>query len=128
MLHTLLDLFGAGAPFDLVAWLKAFLFTQIVEAPIYRWAVPATWRNALLASTITHPFVWFLFPYLTVWFGIAWVTTAIVSEIFAWVVEAVFHKRVRSALSWRRAFLVSLVANGTSVSLGLLVRELTGWV
>jgi len=42
--------------------LKAFAFTEIVEAPLHRRLVPTRWGPALAAGAITHPFVWFLFP------------------------------------------------------------------
>jgi hypothetical protein len=44
----------------MMAWLIAFAFTQAVEVPIYLRA-GAGWRAAFLASTLTHPFVWFGF-------------------------------------------------------------------
>jgi hypothetical protein len=93
-----------------VAWLKAFAFTEIVEAPIYRAALRVTWWKALLASAITHPFVWFFFPWL---------------ELFAWLVEALFFRRA-ARVAWKRALLWSFVANAASVVLGLTSRALFG--
>jgi hypothetical protein len=112
---------------DLVAWAKAFAFTQIVEAPIYRFVVPTRWTIALAASAITHPFVWFAFPPLGAAFGWGWTLTSIVSEIFAVTVEAVLVRQA-SRVGWRRAFGVSLLANCTSVAIGLAVRHTTGLI
>lgn len=68
----------------LAVWLRAFAFTQIVEAPVYRRALGVSWIAALGASAITHPFVWFVFPRL----GSSWLVRTATSEIFAWLVEA----------------------------------------
>jgi len=112
---------------EIVAWAKAFAFTELVEAPIYRRLVPASWRTALAASAITHPFVWFVFPRVGQRLELGWLTTSITSEIFAVVVEAAFFRRA-CRISWRRAWLVSLFANGASVALGLFVRYAFGIV
>lgn len=112
---------------DLVAWAKAFAFTELIEAPIYRRLIPTSWRLALAASAITHPFVWFAFPLLGEWLTLGWTATSIVSEVFAVAVEAVFFRRL-CRISWRRAGLVSLLANGSSVALGLFLRATLGIV
>lgn len=112
---------------DLVAWGKAFAFTQAVEAPIYRWLVPAGWGAALAASAITHPFVWFAFPWLGERLDLSWTVTVILSEVFAVATEAAFF-RIACDVRWRRAALVSLGANMASVTLGLLARSMFGIV
>jgi hypothetical protein len=103
------------------AWLVAFLFTQVVEVPLYLRA-GARWHVALLASTLTHPVVWFGFPLLYRW-GVGYWGMAVLAEAFAVGVEAVWlsARGVRRALRW------SLLANVASVTLGLLSRELFGW-
>jgi hypothetical protein len=107
----------------MLPWAKAFLVTEIVEAPIYRIAIPARWRYALGASAVTHPFVWFAFPEL----DLDWTVIAILSETFAVVVEAIFFwKLVRVRLA--RALLVSILANGSSVAVGLFLRSRFGIV
>lgn len=112
---------------DLVAWARAFAFTQLVEGPIYRIFVPTRWGPALAASAITHPFVWFAFPWIGDRLDLSWTVTAIVSEVFAVAIEAVFFRFV-FGVRWRRAALVSLAANVTSVTLGLLARAMFGIV
>lgn len=106
-------------------WFRAFAFTQVVEAPIYRRLLGCTWGQALMASTITHPFVWFVFPELRHVTHLSYVSVSILAELFAWWVEALYFYLVTKA-GFRRALLVSLLANGTSVSLGLLSRALFG--
>lgn len=110
----------------MLAWLRAFLFTEAVEAPIYRALVKARWRVGLGASAITHPFVWFAFPYLRFIPGVSYLVMVVLAELFAWSVEAVYL-RLLLRVSVIRAMLVSLIANGASLGLGLLLRKLTGF-
>ncbi len=102
-------------------WLIAFAFTQAVEVPIYLRA-GAGWRAAFLASALTHPFVWFGFPYVRK-LGLDYSETLILVECFAIGVETVWL----SARGAKRAFYWSLLANLTSVTLGFLFRRLFGW-
>jgi len=127
------------------AWLGAFCFTQVVEVPIWTFALrrdrdappwwprlkPAgpsatplpTWANLAIAygaSAITHPFVWFAFPRYAPGGYLAMVLQA---ELFAVLVEALYMRAF--GLSWALGW--SLVANGASAGLGLFSRELFGW-
>jgi hypothetical protein len=103
------------------AWLRAFIFTQLIEVPIYarglRCGIPA----AFGASALTHPIVWFVIfhPRWQAGYG----TKLIVAELFAWLAEAAYFRLV-----WRRprALLWALVANAASLGLGLLSRRLFG--
>lgn len=115
----------------MLAWLIAFIFTQIVECPIYIKAFLKTEpslrkniRKALGASALTHPVVWFFFPKL--WYALDWPLgywgMAFFAELFAVVVEALYLK----LWNIRRAFLWSFVANAASLSLGLLSRHFFG--
>jgi hypothetical protein len=104
-----------------MAWLIAFAFTQAVEVPIYLRA-GAGWRAALLASTLTHPFVWFGFSTVRK-LGLGYSGTLVLVECFAIVVETVWL----SSRGVKRAFYWSLLANLTSVTLGFLSRRLFGW-
>jgi hypothetical protein len=100
------------------AWLAAFVFTQIVEIPIYRRALDGRFWVAFGASAITHPVVWFLFPLLP----LPYLAYTAAAEVFAVVVEALYLRAfgLKNALAW------SLLANGASLSLGLLSRYLFG--
>ena len=104
-----------------MAWLIAFTFTQAVEVPIYLWA-RAGWRAALLASSFTHPLVWFGFSTVRGW-GLSYSATLVVVEAFAIIIEAVWL----SSQGVKRAFLWSLGANLTSVTLGFASRAVFGW-
>lgn len=107
-------------------WVRAFVFTQIIEAPIYRRTLNASWTRALLPSTLTHPFVWFAFPALGHALGLGYVSMVVLAELFAWLVEALFFVATRPRVKLGRALLVSLLANGVSLSLGLACRALFG--
>jgi hypothetical protein len=107
------------------AWLHAFLLTQAIELPFYSRALaprPLAGRVTLGlgASLLTHPVVWFAMPALV---QRPYVAMAIVAESFAVLVEAGYLATLRVRAAWRW----SLAANLTSVSVGLLLRELVGW-
>jgi hypothetical protein len=102
-------------------WLAAFVLTQVLEVPVYLRA-GAGWRTALLASTLTHPVVWFGFPLLGR-MGLGYWGMVAAAETFAVGLEALWL----SANGVRRAFAWSLLANATSVGGGLLIRSLFGW-
>ena len=105
----------------MMAWLSAFLFTQVVEVPIYLRA-RAGWPAALLASTFTHPWVWFGFATVRGWVH-SYSAAVVIVEAFAISVEAVWL----SSRGVKRAFLWSLGANLTSVTVGFASRALFGW-
>ena len=48
----------------LAHWAFAFLFTQVVEIPIYMRGLRVGPVKAFGASAITHPVVWFVIPHL----------------------------------------------------------------
>lgn len=110
-------------------WLEAFLLTQAVEMPIYAFALwrlfRPGWRVLVLAfaaSAITHPIVWFGFP----WFRWNYWLLYGVVETFAIVVEAAYlwmlGMRPLQALTW------SFVANAASVAVGEFLRRVLGWI
>ena len=105
----------------LLLWARAFLFTQVVEVPIYLRGTDGRWGTSLLASTFTHPVVWFLIPG---WVPDAWGYWGMVAvaELFAVGAEAawLYWRGVRRALLW------SLLANGASSLFGLLLRGCFG--
>jgi hypothetical protein len=102
------------------AWLYAFLFTQMVEIPIYAVGLRVSLLAAFGASAITHPVLWFvLFPHL----HLSYLWLVVVGESFAVLVEAAYFAFV---FRRRRALLWSLLANASSLGLGLLSRFLFG--
>lgn len=108
-------------------WLRAFVLTQVVEVPIYRLAAAARLPYALAASALTHPFVWFFFPWLAERLAWSWGTMAVAAELFAWLVEAAWLG-LAARVRWPRALFASLVANGASAGVGLALRALWGIV
>ena len=99
-------------------WLLAFGLTQLIEVPIWlvaawRLSIPRRLLIAFGASTITHPILWFAFP----WESWPYVPTLLLGEGFVIVVEALFAK----SLGLRDAWLWSIFANATSVAIGALI-------
>ena len=105
------------------SWLVAFLLTYAVEAPIVvaltRGTEPPPARRAalaLFAQLATHPLVWFVFPYIV---GLRGGTATLLSELWAWLAEAVFYALAFRGLTLTRAVAVSALANGASVLVGV---------
>jgi hypothetical protein len=107
-----------------LAWLRAFAVTQLVEVPVYTRVCRATRAQAFGASLVTHPILWFvIFPHLHA----SYLGKCVAGELFAWLVEAAYLRALRIEPRWPRALLCSLAANGASVAVGLLLRALTGY-
>jgi hypothetical protein len=114
-------------------WFWAFLFTQVVEVPIYMRALRARFHEALGASSLTHPIVWFVIPGLcdslylqiiqrrtSIWLAPStrYVMMVVVAEVFAVVAEAIYFRIIGLEKPWRW----SLIANMASFGLGSLSR------
>jgi hypothetical protein len=110
-------------------WLAAFVFTQIVEVPIYLFAIarararsfrPIDLAIAFGASAITHPILWMLFPRSLS--PRDYVIVTAFAEALVVLVEAAWLRLfgVRRAIAW------SLLANAASLGLGLISRALFG--
>jgi hypothetical protein len=101
-------------------WFNAFLVTLLIETPIVarmlrgRTEPRTAVELALLATSLTHPFLWFAWrPVVDDY------TTYVVSgEALVFLAETCVYRKVTS---WRYAALVSLVANGASWGLGWLL-------
>lgn len=129
-------------------WARAFAFTAAIEIVVAallfalllrvgldKDAAPgsterrpfARWARLIgllfFANLASHPAVWFVFPSLDLSYPamVAW------AETWAVASEAIFYWLVFSDVGLGRAVGVSLVANGSSFGLGLVVRSLTGW-
>ena len=107
-------------------WLRAFALTTLTELiiviPWLRRIEPNVSRRlaaVLLVNLATHPLVWFLFPGLL----LSYPTRAGLSELWAFLAEACGYAVIWPALGPRRSALVSLVANGVSFLLGLLIVQ-----
>lgn len=75
----------------------------------------------ILASSLTIPYVWFVFPFLFSNFVVA----ILISEMLAVFVEMIFYK-IYIRLSFKNAFLISLIANAASFGLGKTLHILFG--
>jgi hypothetical protein len=71
------------------------------------------------ASSLTIPYVWFVFPNLFENFA----TAIWISEFFVFVVEVLFY-RMFLRLSYKQAFLISFIANIASFGLGKILHAL----
>jgi hypothetical protein len=106
-------------------WFFAFLFTQAVEVPIYSVALhrhPLASRLAIAFATslLTHPVVWVL----VIWYADRGYWRVVAgAEALAVLVEAAYLRAftVRSALRW------SLLANASSLGLGIVSRLMLGF-
>ena len=101
----------------MIAWLVAFVFTQAIEVPIYLRVT--NFRVAFLASTLTHPIVWFVFP--AIWPG-SYLGMVAAAELFAWSAETLWLRAHRV----ERAGLWSFIANAASLCIGLALRGCFG--
>ena len=113
---------------QLRAWLAAFIFTQLIEIPIYFRGLSCSLWAAFGASAITHPIVWFGFfsPYWRNFYssGTAFYYSHLVmAELFAWLAEAAYF---RFLFKKQRALLWAAIANAASLGLGFLSRYLFG--
>ena len=121
-------------------WLSAFALTQLVEAPLYYWALSAQraphlaahhgprWarvtRRAALSlapSAMTHPLLWMLWPALMRPLGLSQWTLTCTGELLVWLTEGLMLWTLGLPHPWRW----SLAANALSLLLFPLWRALT---
>jgi hypothetical protein len=106
-------------------WLRAFGLTLAVEAivagPMLRRGDASPGRcvaAVFFANLTTHPLVWFLVPGIAV----SYAARLGISEAGAVALEAGVYLLIWPGLGSRRALLVSLLANGASLAVGLVLR------
>lgn len=105
-------------------WLRAFIFTQLVEVPIYLALGKTRFVKAFSLSLITHPVLWFVF---WVHVHLPYEPKIAVGEILVVAIEAlVLWAYERQRLTWQRALVVAFVANLASSVLGELCRYFFG--
>ncbi len=105
-------------------WLVGFALTLLLEAPIVRWFLARAeprWRRRvslfLFANLVTHPLVWFFFPFLP----LPRLVSLTLSETWAWGAETVFYRTMSQRVSLRGAAVMSLLANAFSFSVGWFI-------
>jgi len=109
------------------AWFIAFCLTVAIEIPIVAWLSRRAELRlrrrvaiTLLGNVLSHPAVWFIFPAL----GLAWGVTTAISEVWAWLLEAVLYRFTLGQMTWRPALAISLIANAASFGVGLALWAL----
>jgi hypothetical protein len=113
------------------AWLRAFVATLVLEAPVVLWLTRDSslpwWRRAaiaLFANLATHPIVWFLVPSL----GLSSTVGLVTEETWAVVIEWGVYFTVFPSMKPARALGISALANGVSFGVGLLLFQYTSWL
>ncbi len=64
-------------------------------------------KNAAIANLITLPFVWFVFPALS----LSWALHTAAAELFAFFTEAGVYRLLFKKIGWKKAILASLACN-----------------
>lgn len=113
-----------SAPLD--EWSRAYLATQVIEVPIVvgwlRGRLPfgEALPLAILASTLTHPLLWYAWPA----FEPRWLQIG-TGEAVVWLVEALLYatwlRRAGVADAARTGLLVACLANASSMLTGFLL-------
>ena len=104
-------------------FLVAYAFTLAIETTVIllllrnRYPAPLIARNSIIASSLTLPFVWFVFPLS----GLAWPVQTAISEIFAFLAEAGFYRLSFKGMGWKGALAASFACNAASFLSGLAV-------
>ena len=128
----------------MLGFLAAFIITIVLEAVVAlfllrrRYDVQLIIRNVIIASTLTLPFVWFVFPNkvwleysMRIYFASqtvlpvlglgSWILQTTLAEIFAFGIETIVYRFLFNGMSWRGAIVCSFIANFASFSIGLVL-------
>jgi hypothetical protein len=114
-------------------WFRAFLITLCIEQVAAGWVlrreVPLLRRISLIAvcNIASHPAVWLIFPELGAGLGWPGSLTLLVSEVWAFGLEALIYGLFLGRGHGRTAAWASTFANALSLGIGLAIRTL-GWV
>lgn len=114
-------------------WFRAFVLTLVIEQVAAGWLlrreVPALRRVGLIAvcNVASHPAVWLIFPELGAGLGWSQTFTLVLSELWAFGLEALIYGLFLGRGHARTAAVTSTVANALSLGLGLAFRA-CGWI
>ncbi|MFH0884635.1 MAG: hypothetical protein V1861_02915 [Candidatus Micrarchaeota archaeon] len=106
-----------------VDFLSAYALTVLVEAvALYlllrnQYGAALIARNAVIASSLTLPFVWFVFPSL----GMQWGLQTAVAEAFAVFAETGVYSLAFKGMKMKDALLSSVLCNWASFIIGLAI-------
>lgn len=78
----------------------------------------------IFASSMTIPYVWFVFPFVTFW---SRSESLFVSEPVVTIIEAIFY-HLYLKLDLKRSFVISIACNLTSFLLGPILRTYGLWI
>jgi hypothetical protein len=105
---------------EFTEWARAYGLTQLIEVPVYLYAarkLPAgrRWLYALGASSLTHPVLWFLFPWPETEGTIQnYLPVFLSGEGLVMITEAYWGWCLRVSQPWKW----SIIANGASILAG----------
>lgn len=112
-------------------FLLSYFLTILIEGLVLylllckRYGARLIVSSAIIASSLTIPFVWFLFPVFGFQFPVlgfgSWVVQTALAEIFAVIVETGVYHILFVKISWKNAFFASLICNATSFGIGFVV-------
>jgi hypothetical protein len=115
-------------------WARAFAWTLLLEQLaagfVLRRALPTLGRRIsviAVANIASHPAVWLIFPELCSGLGWSPRTSLLLSEVWAFGLEAWIYWLFLGASHARLALKAAVVANALSLSLGYGLRAF-GWV
>lgn len=114
-------------------WFRAFLITLCIEQFAAGWVlrrqVSRLRRVSLIAvsNIASHPAVWLIFPELGAGLGWSRTLTLVVSEVWAFGLEALIYGLFLGRGHARTVAWASTFANALSLGIGLAIRSL-GWV
>lgn len=115
-------------------WFRAFAWTLLIEQVaagyLLRRALP-NWARRVsviaVANLASHPAVWLIFPELGRGMGLLHAQTLLLSEAWAFGLEAWIYWLFLGPLQARLAVRASIAANALSLTLGYGLRFM-GWV
>ncbi|MDJ0764895.1 MAG: hypothetical protein QNJ97_18075 [Myxococcota bacterium] len=127
-------------------WIKAFVFTLMIEIPIFVFVARLDnrgkdcpiWRLCLagaVGTCVTHPLLWFAWPVvldeLARITGMAWIsdyrTYIVCGELFAVFIEVYSFFKIVRTIRLSNAIAASFIANAASFGLGALLKG-QGWM
>jgi hypothetical protein len=106
-------------------WVRAFVFTQIVEVPVYLALAKTRVWKAFSLTLVTHPLLWFVYWKLVT---LPRSEKTLLGELGVLAVEsAMLFAYERPRLPWWKATAVAFAANAASYLAGEATRALWGF-